>query len=137
MAANPTRQVTVEELAERANLSPFHFLRSFQERFQETPHQYLIRLRLEFAQRLLQETDRSVTDICLEVGFSSLGSFSKNFKRRLGRSPSAYRRHVREVKRNPYRFVPGCVLMHCEAIRAQNSNFGEAAEDDDMLDSAL
>jgi AraC-like DNA-binding protein len=78
-------------LARRAHMSPAHFSRRFKEAFGETPHQYVLSRRVERAQELLRNTDRTVTDICFEVGFQSLGSFSAAFHRVAGASPTAYR----------------------------------------------
>lgn len=78
-------------LARSAHLSRSHFSRSFAEAFGVTPHRYLLTRRLERAKALLRDTDLSVTDICLRVGFTSLGSFSTQFRRFVGESPSAYR----------------------------------------------
>jgi len=72
----------VEALAKSVHLSRAHFIRSFRETFGETPHRYLQRRRLERAMRLLRETDQPVTDICLDVGFTSLGTFSRTFRDR-------------------------------------------------------
>jgi AraC-like DNA-binding protein len=87
--------LTIDAVARGAAISPFHFIRQFQALFGETPHQYRIRARLERAKELLQSSDFSVTDVCMEVGFSSLGSFSDLFARRVGVSPSVYRRQYR------------------------------------------
>src|SRR6266545_582557 len=65
--------------------------------FGETPHRYLQRRRVERSMWLLRETDRSVTDICLDVGFTSLGTFSRTFREIVGQSPVAYRRHTSPV----------------------------------------
>jgi AraC-like DNA-binding protein len=81
----------VEILARRAHLSPAHFARRFKEAFGESPHRYVLSRRVERAQELLRNTDTSVTDICLQVGFHSLGSFSSAFHRVAGMSPTAYR----------------------------------------------
>ena len=81
----------VAALAARAHVSPTHFARCFREAYGTTPHQYLIARRMERACFLLRETDRPVTEISLDVGFRSLGSFSATFSRWLGVSPSAYR----------------------------------------------
>src|SRR5947207_1057727 len=89
------RPVSIREAAAAAGMSPFHFIRRFRALFGETPHQFLIRARLDRAKRLLASSDRSVTDVCLEVGFTSLGSFSDQFARRVGMAPSAYRRQAR------------------------------------------
>ena len=81
----------IEWLARSVNLSRAHFIRSFRETFGETPHRYLQRRRLERAMALLRETDRPVTDICLDVGFTSLGTFSRTFREVLGESPRGTR----------------------------------------------
>jgi len=83
--------VTLSEFARVACLSPNHLLRTFRQIFQETPHQFLITRRLEEAKRLLLRDDLSVTEVCLAVGFESLGSFSTLFRKRFGISPSEYR----------------------------------------------
>jgi AraC-like DNA-binding protein len=85
----------IEAVARHAAVSPFHFIRQFQALFGETPHQYRIRARIERAKDLLASSDYSVTDVCMEVGFSSLGSFSDLFARRVGMAPSVYRRQCR------------------------------------------
>jgi len=69
-------------------MSPFHFIRQFEAVFGATPHQFRIQTRLDRAKQLLALSDYSVTDVCLEVGFSSLGSFSDLFARRVGAPPS-------------------------------------------------
>ncbi|MFW6092049.1 MAG: helix-turn-helix domain-containing protein [Actinomycetota bacterium] len=78
-------------LARSASVSPSYFSRSFKAAFGETPHQYLMSRRMERAKALLRSTDTSVTDVCLAVGFTSLGSFSAQFRRFVGDSPTAYR----------------------------------------------
>ena len=81
----------VPALARIAHVSEAHFIRTFRATFGETPHRYLQRRRVERAMFLLRETDRSVTDICLEVGFTSLGTFSRTFRDIVGESPTTYR----------------------------------------------
>jgi AraC-like DNA-binding protein len=78
-------------LAQEAHVSPRHFSRSFRRIFGETPHQYLISRRLERARHLLRTTELSVAEICLEVGFSSVGSFTTTFTRHVGASPTTFR----------------------------------------------
>src|ERR1700738_4803855 len=78
----------VPALARIAFVSEAHFIRTFHTTFGETPHRYLQRRRVERSMFLLRETDRSVTDICLDVGFSSLGTFSRTFSEILGESPT-------------------------------------------------
>jgi AraC-like DNA-binding protein len=81
----------VAALARAAHVSPHHFIRRFKEAFGETPYQYVLTRRVERAQELLRNTDLTVTEICLEVGFQSLGSFSSAFHRVAGMSPTDYR----------------------------------------------
>jgi AraC-like DNA-binding protein len=86
--------VSIDSAAREASLSSFHFIRRFEAVFGETPHQFRTRERLAAARRLLAR-GHSVTDVCLDVGFSSLGSFSALFARRIGISPAAYQRSLR------------------------------------------
>ena len=95
VAASFDQPISLADIALIACLSPNHLLRTFKQVFHQTPHQFLTMQRLEHAQRLLRYTDRSVTDICLSVGFESLGSFSWLFRRHVGVSPAAYRRQMR------------------------------------------
>src|SRR4051794_4002623 len=78
----------VPALARAAHLSPAHFSREFRRAFGETPHQYLLTRRLERAAALLRGTDRSVADVCLTVGLTSVGSFTTSFGRAYGMSPT-------------------------------------------------
>jgi transcriptional regulator GlxA family with amidase domain len=93
----------VTALAAAASLSRAHFIRSFREAFGETPHRYLQRRRIERAMAMLRDTDKPVTEICLDVGFTSLGTFSRTFRDVLGTSPRAYRRDASSAP------VPSCV----------------------------
>ncbi|MEX5718086.1 helix-turn-helix domain-containing protein [Geodermatophilus maliterrae] len=95
----------VPTLARIAHVSEAHFIRTFRATFGETPHRYLQRRRVERAMWLLRSTDRSVTDVCMAVGFSSLGTFSRVFAEVVGEPPSAYRR------RGPLAAVPSCFGM--------------------------
>ena len=81
----------VQALAKAAHLSPAHFSREFRRTFGESPHQYLLTRRLERAAALLRATDRSVAEICFDVGLSSVGSFTTSFGRTYAMSPTAYR----------------------------------------------
>jgi transcriptional regulator GlxA family with amidase domain len=107
----------VPSLARIAHVSEAHFIRTFRATFGETPHRYLQRRRVERAAFLLRETDLPVTDICFDVGFNSLGTFSRTFREILGVSPSAYRE---STDRQP---VPVCFGM----AWTRPSSFGEAA----------
>lgn len=84
----------VASLARIAHVSPAHFSRTFRATFGETPHRYLQRRRVERAMSLLRETGHSVTDISLQVGFGSLGTFSRTFHAIVGVSPRDYRRQA-------------------------------------------
>ena len=97
----------VRAIAREARVSLFHFIRRFEACFGETPHQFRIRARLERARELLASNGPSVTDVCMQVGCSSLGSFSRWFTRRVGMSPSAYRRQARRGR------APGCLMLMC------------------------
>jgi len=81
----------VRAVAAVACVSEAHFIRTFRAVFGETPHRYLQRRRVERSMFLLRETDRSVTDVCLDVGFTSLGTFSRTFREIIGETPSGYR----------------------------------------------
>ncbi len=81
----------VRSVAAAAYLSEAHFTRSFRAAFGETPHRYLQRRRVERAMFLLRDTERSVTDICFDVGFTSLGTFSRTFTQIVGETPTDYR----------------------------------------------
>jgi AraC-like DNA-binding protein len=85
------RPLEVPALARVAHVSPAHFSRQFRSTFGETPHRYLQRRRVERAMELLRETDRPVTEICFDVGFNSLGTFSRTFHAIVGAPPTAYR----------------------------------------------
>jgi AraC-like DNA-binding protein len=109
------RTLTIDEVARVAAMSPFHFIRQFSAVFGETPHQARIRSRLDRARLLLVSGERSVTEICMAVGFSSHGSFSTLFARRVGVSPSEYRRRARSMVAVPgtaaTHLFPGCLSL--------------------------
>ncbi len=90
-----TTPITIDDMARTAGLSPNHLLRMFRQVFHNSPYQYIKNRRLEYAEHLLRSTDQAVTDICIQSGFESLGSFSWAFRRRTGVSPLAYRRQNR------------------------------------------
>jgi transcriptional regulator GlxA family with amidase domain len=94
----------VPKLARIACVSEAHFIRTFKATFGETPHRYLQRRRVERAMYLLRTSDRSVTDVCMEVGCSSLGTFSRTFRDIVGETPSQCR------CRGPMPGVPTCFV---------------------------
>jgi AraC-like DNA-binding protein len=99
----------LDRLAAESGFSKFHFARSFKEAYGETPTQYLTRRRVERAKDLLRHANLTVTEICMLVGFSSLGSFSSCFTKLVGMAPSAYQRRQGDVSGPPP--IPGCFLM--------------------------
>jgi AraC-like DNA-binding protein len=119
----------VRAVAAVAHVSEAHFIRTFRSVFGETPHRYLQRRRVERSMFLLRETDRSVTDVCLDVGFTSLGTFSKLFRQIVGETPTQYR-----LGNGPV-VAPNCVQMAlmrprdpvgAAGMAPQSSSFGEA-----------
>lgn len=108
----------IPALARIACVSQAHFIRTFRATFGETPHRYLQRRRVERSMFLLRETERRVTDICFDVGFTSLGTFSRTFREIVGQSPTAYRA-AGEISA-----VPSCFTM----AWTRPSSFGEAAD---------
>jgi AraC-like DNA-binding protein len=112
--------ISIRAVASEAAMSPFHFIRQFEALFGETPHQFRIRARLERAKQLLALSDYSVTDVCMEVGFTSLGSFSDLFARRVGSAPSTYRRQIRPLVHVPgelpKELAPGCLTLMAAAF---------------------
>jgi AraC-like DNA-binding protein len=97
----------IAALARSASVSESYFSRTFKAAFGETPHQYVMSRRMERAKALLRAGDMPVTDVCMAVGFSSLGSFSTQFKRLVGQSPSSYRARDghEELARLPHCYV--------------------------------
>ena len=98
------RPLDVPTLARAALMSPSHFSRQFRQAYGETPYGYLMTRRIERAKALLRRGDLSVTEVCMEVGCTSLGSFSARFTELVGETPSAYRARSHEVVAQ----VPGC-----------------------------
>ncbi len=102
----------VSQLAAAAGLSPAHFSREFRRVFGESPHRYLLTRRLERAAALLRTTDRSVAQVCFDVGLTSVGSFTTSFTRAYGRPPTAYRAaHPPAALRAR---IPACMLRQLE-----------------------
>jgi transcriptional regulator GlxA family with amidase domain len=108
--------LSIPRLAKLAGTSQAHFIRTFRATFGETPHRYLQRRRVERAMFLLRATDRPVTDVCFDVGFGSLGTFSRTFHEIVGESPTTFRQRGRTPA------VPTCFMM----AWTRPSSFGEA-----------
>ena len=113
------RPLDVPALARIAMVSEAHFSRTFKRAFGESPHRWLQRRRVERAMALLRDTERPVTEVCLDVGFASLGTFSRTFRAIVGESPSAYRRRAVPLA------APSCQIM----AWTRPSRNGEANED--------
>jgi AraC-like DNA-binding protein len=106
----------IPALASVASVSDAHFIRTFRSTFGETPHRYLQRRRVERAMFLLRETQRQITDVCLDVGFTSLGTFSRTFRDIVGVNPTDYRARAEVM------IAPTCFTM----AWTRPSSFGEA-----------
>ncbi len=109
--SNYAGNLDLENIADEAYFSKFHFIRLFKKIYGKTPHQYLTAVRIEKAMKLLQ-TDTPVSEVCYSVGFESLSSFSGLFKRIVGLTPSLYLSQQKFVKeqifKNPLKFIPNC-----------------------------
>lgn len=108
------KPLDVAALARVAHMSPGHFSRSFRAAYGETPYSYLMTRRIERAKWLLRRGDMSVTDVCMEVGCTSLGSFSSRFTELVGESPSAYKARNHDDSAG----IPPCIVkMHTRPVR--------------------
>jgi len=109
--------ISLDILTKVANISKHHFIRLFKKAYGSTPHKYLIEKRLKIAKQELESTQKSVSEICFEVGFSSVNSFCNLFKRATSQTPLEYRNTFNELKENrfkePLGNIPGCYgLIH-------------------------
>lgn len=108
---NYAHPIDIDNIADEANFSKFHFIRLFKKIYGKTPHQYLIVVRIEKAMQLMQ-TGETVSEVCFSVGFESLSSFSGLFKRIAGITPSGYlarQQHLKaQILKLPFKFIPGC-----------------------------
>jgi len=110
---NYYESIGLEEISQQAFLSRFHFHRLFTRIYRSTPHQYLTQKRIEKAKQLLAE-NKAINDVCSEVGFGSIGSFSTLFKKEIGFAPTFYRNVAwlkkQEEKKQPKKFIPHCFI---------------------------
>jgi AraC-like DNA-binding protein len=106
--------IGLEVISRNACLSRFHFHRLFTRVYKITPHQYLTQKRIDKAKDLLQQADVSVTEVCNNVGFESLGSFSVLFKKEIGFAPQYYRNMAflkkQQAREQPKKFIPHCFI---------------------------
>ena len=124
--ASFNQPIDLAVVSRQACLSPFHFHRLFTRIYRTTPHQYLTRKRIDQARRLLAEKDLTVSDICNDVGFESLGSFSVLFKRQTGSTPQFFRnrawRDRQRAVEQPKSFIPHCFIDH---LRLEDPNLSK------------
>jgi len=118
-------KINLNEIAEEASFSRFHFIRLFREAYGHTPHQYMMSLRMQEAQLLMSDPGLKIQDICLEIGFESVGTFTTQFTRVFGKTPKARQKEILERQRisseEPLRTVPNCFATK----KGWNSNFQE------------
>lgn len=120
MDENYHEPIDLESISQQAFLSPFHFHRLFRKIYRRTPHQYLTWKRIDKAKDLLAE-NKPVTDVCNEVGFESIGSFSSLFKKEIGFAPTYYR-NMAWLKKQQQKAQPKVAIPHCFI---QNYKLGE------------
>jgi AraC-like DNA-binding protein len=111
MDENFYEPIDLNDISQKAFLSRFHFHRLFSQVYKRTPHQYLTLKRMEKAKNLLAN-NRQVTEVCSEVGFESLGSFSVLFKKEIGFAPQYYR-NMAWLKKRKALEQPKTVIPHC------------------------
>ena len=126
---NFSDNINLDNIADEAFFSKFHFIRLFKTIYGKTPHQYLTKVRIEKAKELLH-TETSITQVCFSVGFDSLSSFTGLFKRQTTLTPSAYQKlklqRKQEIGRAPLKFIPNCFAEKKGWTKTKKSNFGEA-----------
>jgi AraC-like DNA-binding protein len=112
----------LNQMASEAGFSKFHFARAFKHAYGETPATYLTRRRVERAKDLLRSANLTVTEVCMVVGFSSLGSFSSRFSELVGMSPRAFQKE--SVARGGPPPIPGCFLLEWSRPRPPGPDGG-------------
>jgi AraC-like DNA-binding protein len=115
------RPLDVAALARAALMSTAHFSRQFRATYGETPYAYLMTRRIERAKALLRRGDMSVTEVCMAVGCTSLGSFSARFTQLVGETPTAYRARDHGALAS----VPGCIAKDLTRPSRESSRIGE------------
>ena len=123
---NYANAIDLDNIANEAFFSKFHFIRLFKKIYHQTPHQYLISVRIENAKLLLQK-EIAVADVCFSVGFDSISSFTGLFKRITSTTPSFYQKlqlkRKEEIMATPLKFIPNCFAENNGWTK--NSNFQE------------
>jgi AraC-like DNA-binding protein len=106
--------IDLDNIADEAYFSKFHFIRLFKKIYNKTPHQYLIYVRIEKAMQLLQ-SNTTVSEVCFSIGFNSISSFTGLFKKTVGLTPSGYQNKQHQLKidiaRSPLKFIPNCFAV--------------------------
>jgi AraC-like DNA-binding protein len=107
-------KINLDEIAEEASFSRFHFIRLFKEAYGSTPHQYLVWVRLKEAEKLMTNAKLKIQDICFGIGFESVGTFTTLFSKVYGKTPKARQKEILEKKRisieEPLRTIPNCFV---------------------------
>jgi AraC-like DNA-binding protein len=110
---NYQQSINLKQISQKAFLSRFHFHRLFRRIYKKTPHEYLTRKRIDKAKELLSE-NKQVSQVCNEIGFESISSFSILFKKEIGFAPQYYRNIAwlkkKERLKHPKKFIPGCFV---------------------------
>ena len=123
---NFNEPIDLDRLSREACLSRFHFHRLFTRIYRLTPHQYLTRKRIEQARKCLAGNELSITEICNEVGFESIGSFSTLFKKEIGHAPTHYRVQAHDRRQQtleqPRSFIPHCFIENCTGEPPESNN---------------
>lgn len=105
-------KINIDEIAGEASFSRFHFIRLFRQAYGYTPHQYMTSLRMMEAEKLMADPRRKIQDICFEIGFESVGTFTTQFTRLFGNTPKSHQKAILEKKRltseEPLKTIPGC-----------------------------
>jgi AraC-like DNA-binding protein len=105
-------KINLDEIAGEASFSRFHFIRLFRQAYGDTPHQYMISLRMREAEKLMEASHLRIQDICFEIGFESVGTFTTQFTKVYGVSPGTKQKEIQEKKRisseEPLRTIPNC-----------------------------
>jgi len=116
IADNYSVPLSLSSVAKHSNMSPYHFLRVFKAVYGETPNEFLMRLRIDKAKKMLITGNLSVSEVCERVGYISLGSFSSLFLKQVGVAPSIYRRKLWALSAEDFCFpsqsIPACYAYH-------------------------
>jgi AraC-like DNA-binding protein len=105
-------KINLDEIAEEASFSRFHFIRLFKEAYGDTPHQYMMALRMREAENLMANGNLKIQDICFAIGFESVGTFTTQFTKLFGKTPKSRQKEILQRKKvieeQPLRTVPNC-----------------------------